>query len=240
LDANAVGDVCVDTTDMSIPEVVQKVRERTSSWPALPGSSLQSIPVEHAAQIQMPTGGQVLWLCGATGVGKSTVGFTIYQRTLHAGMAAAFIDLDQIGFCGVAPSNHGLRARILAATWQNYFAAGARRLIMVGPVGDENSAATYAEALPVATIMLHRLHASKRELTKRILLRQQGGSWSQPGDRLKGKSFSTLRRIADRAVADAKVLDHVNVGARLDTGGLTVEEAADAIVARTDWLAGTA
>jgi hypothetical protein len=75
---------------------------------------------------------------------------------LHAGISAAFIDLDQIGFCSPAPAgdtgHHRVKARNLAALWQTYRAAGAQRLIVVGPVEDEAALRTYAGALPSATL----------------------------------------------------------------------------------------
>ena len=46
------------------------------------------------------TDGPVLWLCGVTGVGKSTVGYAVYRRAVSAGLMAAYVDLDQIGFSG--------------------------------------------------------------------------------------------------------------------------------------------
>jgi hypothetical protein len=42
--------------------------------------------------------GDVLLVCGATGAGKSAAGFEVFLRQLRAGVAAAYIDLDQIGF----------------------------------------------------------------------------------------------------------------------------------------------
>ena len=49
------------------------------------------------------TDGPVLWPCGVTGVGKSTVGYAVYRRAVSAGLMAAYVDLDQIGFRNHAP-----------------------------------------------------------------------------------------------------------------------------------------
>ena len=179
-------------------------------------------------------------LCGPAGAGKSAVGFEIYQRTLRAGSTAAYIDLDQIGFCRPAPAgdtgNHRVKTRNLAALWQTYRAAGAQCLIAVGPVENDAAAQAYAAALPRAAITLCRLHAGAGELTRRIMLRGQGGSWPQPGDPLAGQPTTYLLRAAASAAADAEALEQTLDGAlRIDTDRLTVEQAADVITERTGW-----
>lgn len=184
--------------------------------------------------------GPILWLCGATGVGKSTVGFEVYQRIMHAGLTAAYIDLDQIGFCSPTPAgdpgNLRVKARNLAALWQTYREAGAQCLIVVGRVEDEAAVKPYADALPAATITLCRLHAGRDQLTRQIMFRGQGGSWPQPGDPLKGQTTTHLLRIADKAAADADALERAAIGdLRIDTDGRTVEEVADVILTQAGW-----
>lgn len=193
LDASTFADFTLDTSGLTVDEVVRQLRAR---WP----------------------GGQVLWLCGATGAGKSAVGFEVYRRTLGAGHTAAYVDLDQLGF-----SRHEVRERNLAALWQTYREAGAERLVVVGPALD-----------PAITPC--RLHAGRTELIKRIMLRGQGEGWPQPGDPLVGLPEPELLQVAERAVAEADALERAAVGLRVDTDGLTVEEVADAVVARTGWL----
>jgi hypothetical protein len=129
-----------------------------------------------------------------------------------------------------------VKARNLAAMWQTYRAAGAQRLIASGPVESEAAAKAYADALPRAAITLCRLHAGANELTRRIMLRGQGGSWPQPGGPLAGQPTAYLLRVAATAAAEAEALEHAVTGAlRVDTDGLTVEETADLIAARTRW-----
>jgi hypothetical protein len=68
------------------------------------------------------------------------------------------------------------------------------------------------------------------------MLRGQGGSWPQPGDPLAGRPAACLRRAAASAAADAEALEHAAIGAAgIDTGRLTIEQAADVIAARTGW-----
>jgi broad-specificity NMP kinase len=229
LDASDVADVCVDVSGLSVAEVARRVRSRTGGWP---GPHRPSAAVEPSG----PTaaGGPILWLCGATGVGKSAVGFAIYLRAVRAGLGAAYADLDQLGFCG--PGDHRVKARNLAALWQNHRAAGARCLTVVGPVEDEAALQAYTDALPAATFTVCRLHAGRGPLTQRIMLRGRGGGWAQPGDPLKGRPTAHLLRVAGRAAADADTLERAAVGdLRVETDGRTVEEIADAIVARTGW-----
>jgi adenylylsulfate kinase-like enzyme len=157
MDASDVADVCVDTSGLAPAEAARLVRERIAGWPVLtgPGRPYQAGQYDSPATA---ADGQVLVLCGATGVGKSTAGFEVYRRTLRAGFAAAYIDLDQIGFCHPVPAGndggHQVKARNLAAMWHTYRAAGAQCLIAVGPVESEAAAKAYADALPRAAITL--------------------------------------------------------------------------------------
>ena len=240
MDTTDLADVCVDTTGLPAAEVTRLVRECIAGWPSVTGPSRpdQARPAEGAVTA---ADGPILMLCGATGVGKSTAGFEVYARTVRAGSTAAYIDLDQIGFCRPVPAGdagrHRVKAANLAALWQTYRAAGAQCLIAVGPVENEAAVQAYACALPRATITLGRLHAGADELTRRIMLRGQGGSWPQPGDPLAGQPTASLLRAAASAAADAATLEHSMIGraVRIDTDGLTVEEAADVIAARTGW-----
>ena len=183
MDASHIADVCVDTSGLAAAEAARLVRERIAGWPVLTGPIR---PDETGPNDSPATAadGPVLVLCGATGVGKSTAGFEVYRKTLSAGSAVAYIDLDQIGFCRPVPSGdtgiHRVKARNLAAMWHTYRAAGAQCLIVSGPVESEAAAKAYADALPRAAIMLCRLHAGADELTRRIMLRGHGGSVSTP------------------------------------------------------------
>ena len=239
MDASDFADVCIDTSGLPVAAATRLVRERIAGWPILTGPSrlYEAGPDEGLATA---AGGPVLLLCGPTGVGKSTVGFEVYLRTLRAGSTAAYIDLDQVGFCWPAPAgdtgNHRVKTRNLAAMWQTYRAAGAQCLIAVGPVENDAAAKAYAAALPRAAITLCRLHAGAGELTRRIILRGQGGSWPQPGDPLAGQPAAYLLRVAASAAADAETLEHAVIAAlRIDTDRLTVEDAADVIAARAGW-----
>ncbi len=237
LDATDFSDLRIDTTDLRVAEVVRRVWEHVPVWWTLSGPAASDEP-------DVPSGrpdGSILWLCGSTGVGKSTVGFSLYLRhVLGRQIPGAFLDLDQIGFYHREPTtvhvNHQMRARILADIWGTFRAAGAQCLILVGPAEDEAAIRTYAEALPAATLTVCRLHAGREELTRRVLSRGHGGSWAQPGDPLKGQSAAALSAVAEKAVTEADALERAALGdLRIDTEALTADEVADAIVGQTGW-----
>jgi adenylylsulfate kinase-like enzyme len=240
LDANNGAGLCVDTSTMSAIAVADDVVRRCGGWPALIGPRRDAAQARMADLPASTTATPVLFLCGAAGVGKSTVGFEIYMGDLNAGRAAAYIDLDQIGFCSPASADksHAVKAANLAAICANYEAAGARQLIVVGPVESVQAAATYAAALPAADITLCRLHAGRDALQLRISQRGRGGTWSQPGDPLLGQSPGHLRRVAEQAAHEAEELDRASIGdLRVDTDGRSASAIADLVVSKAGWRA---
>lgn len=238
LDAGAVGDVCVDTTGLTVAEVARRVRERVPGWPATGGHGSPS-PVDpkgHTGAAAVTGPSSVLWVCGATGVGKSTVAFQVYLKALRAGLTAAYVDLDQLAICGPTPADHRLRAGTLAAVWRTYREAGAAALVMAGPAEDRYALDRYVRALPTATVTVCRLHAGRDELTRRILRRGRGhGSWPQPGDPLVGQPVTRLRHVADQAARDADALERAAIGHRIPTDGRTVEEVTEMVLTHAGW-----
>ena len=234
LDSSTVAEFCVDTSGLSVADVSRQVLAGTDGWPVVTGPSRPAAAAASRSTAGV-TDGPILWLCGATGVGKSTVGFTVYQKATRAGQMMAYIDLVQINFHGPAPGDHRARACRLAAIWRIYRTAGALGLVMVGPVDDEATVTLYADALSEATITLCRLHAGRDQLTKRIMQRGQGGSWSQPGDPLKDQSPTHLLRVADQAVLEADALERAAIGMRIDTNTRTAEQSADVVLAQSAW-----
>ncbi|HEX4093794.1 MAG TPA: AAA family ATPase [Trebonia sp.] len=240
LDKSSLADVCVGTDGLSVAEVARLVRERCGGWPPEPAAGARADETALAPLPAAGADGEVLLVCGAAGVGKSAVGFQVYLRQLRAGLAAAYLDLGQVGFKSPAPANdpggHRLRARNLADLWRAYHQAGARRLILSGPVPDARTAAFYASALPAADVTVCRLHAGPAELAQRISRRGQGLGWPEPGDPLTGQPRARLRLATERAAADAQALDHSGLGdLRIDTDSLSVSEAAD--LASRQWQA---
>jgi predicted ABC-type ATPase len=250
MDASLAADVCIDTTGVPAGEVAALVRHGCRDWPGFAAARAtvglpSAVPPESgyapiASTAAEGADGNIVLMCGATGVGKSTAGFQLYLRHLRAGLTAGYIDLDQIGFVRPEPANdpgrHQLKASNLAAMWRTYHAAGARHLIATGPVGSEATFQTYVRALPNAKVTLCRLHAGAVDLRERILSRGNGGSWPQPGDPLRGQPAEYLHQVADKAIADAHALDRAGVGSvRIDTTGRSVAEIEDLLAAATGW-----
>jgi hypothetical protein len=234
LDASTIAEACVDTTGRSLGDVVALVRSRTGEQHA--GRTAPTPASTPAVRPARDGGGGVLWLSGPTGVGKSTIGFAAYLQILETGRAAAYLDVDQIGFCSTALGDHALRARILVDVRDSFRTAGADTLVVVGPVDDEAASDVYAAALSGVPTTHCRLHASADELTTRILSRRHGGSWHQPGDPLRGQPESTLLAVADAAVARDAALESAGIGVRVDTDGRAVDDIARSIVDATSWL----
>jgi len=242
LDRGAVVETPIDTTGLTVAEVADRVQQHTGGWPGLRGaaSDLLAPTSLSSARVSAGAAGPVLWLCGPTGVGKSAVGFQIFMQQLGAGRAAAFVDLDQVGFCEPAPSDdparHRVKASNLAALWRTYRTAGAQCLVMVGPAAAESDIKRYTEALPDATFTVGRLHAQPEELTRRIMLRGEGRGWAQPGDPLRGQPTARLLDVARIAIMDDTGLEGAGVGdLRVDTTRLSVREVADTIITAAGW-----
>lgn len=117
LDRTEFADLVLDTAGVAIAEVAARVRE--AGWPgSVPSPSPQvSVPPPPNA-VPDDDAVPVLWLCGPPAVGKSTIGFEAYIRTLGDSVPAAYIDLAQIGSPGrrrwTTPSTTGSRRTISA------------------------------------------------------------------------------------------------------------------------------
>lgn len=187
--------------------------------------------------------GEILWLCGPTAIGKSTVGWAAYQQSRFAGQHTAFLDLDQVGFCrpdsAADPGNHRLKAGNLAAVWRNYHERGTQRLVVVGPLERPEAVQTYLSALPAADFTICRLHASRSGLLERVALNGKGawpGAWL-PGSEWKNLSEDDLHRIGEQAWADAVTLESAGVvDFSVETDGRDAREIAKHILGNAGWL----
>jgi deoxyadenosine/deoxycytidine kinase len=231
LDHSALPYPCLDTTGRTAAEILAVVRSRWAGRPAPQAGSWPG-PVS--------TPGEILWLCGPTAVGKSTIGWAVAERSRRAGHMTGFVDLQQIGLLhpmsGTAPGNHRLKAANLAAAWANFHAYGARRLVVVGSVEQPDQVRLYTEALPAAKIVLCRLHASPESLRERIRQRGQGGGPPIAGDALRGQPEAVLDAAHVIAVAQADALERANIGdARLDTDRRSVAILTRMIANGTGW-----
>jgi hypothetical protein len=234
LDRSGLPYECLDTTGRTAGEVLAAVRER---WPCPPARRPGPWPAGEPAPP-----GEIVWVCGATATGKSTVGFAVYLAAQRGGHTAGFVDLQQLGFLRPAPAgdpgNHRLKAANLAAAWRTFHAHGARRLVVVGHVDRPDELRHYAAALAPAAVTLYRLHAGPEAVRDRIRQRGLGGGPPIAGDELRGRPAPVLDRAHAAAVAQAAALERTGVGdVRVDTDGRTAEDLAAEIARKAGWSA---
>jgi adenylylsulfate kinase-like enzyme len=245
LERGTLPGVHVETTGLGVAEVADQVLKLTDGWPGpvaqRSGASAAEAPGAALARTDAP--GEVLLLCGPTGVGKSTVGWSAYRATRLAGHQSSYVDLDQISFLepqqGSDPGRHRLKAANLAAVWHNFHARGASHLVAVGPIETDEAVRAYAEALPAARITVCRLHAGPESFAERITLRGEGRTPPRglAGDLLAGRPAAELRRIADQAAAESTALDRAGVGeVRLPTDGRTPADLAEELLRGARWV----
>jgi adenylylsulfate kinase-like enzyme len=157
----------------------------------------------------------VLWLCGPPGVGKTTLAWQIHTRLRAAGVAAAYVDIDQLGMCfpeqALDPGRHRLKALNLGSVVANFAAEGATCVVVSGIVDP-----AYRVELPGAVLTLCRLRVDRDELVRRFV----GRSYDQDA------VASVLR---DAEEMDAGTIADMCV----DTTGLTVPESLVRVEAAT-------
>ena len=239
MDESGFAGACVDTTGVPAGDVPGLVRAACQDWPGFTGR-LEEANGQFSVQPGPAIGGRVALITGPVGVGKSTTGFRFYLKCLSAGLTAGYVDLGQIGFlqppAADDPGNQRLKARNLAAIWRNYQAAGATHLVATGMITSQADLRLYAGELPGTDIALTRLQARGGELRRRISSRGAGGSWPEPGDRLRGQSAEFLTGVAGQAVQAAEALDRSDVGGvAVDTTSLSPDESADIIRDAIGW-----
>lgn len=122
---------------------------------------------------------EILVLCGAAGVGKSTTAYEVSRQLGRADIPHALLDTDQLDQVhpwpppGLGPSE--LSRRNLAAVWTNLAGVGHTRLIMTGVfVALERELAWIADAVPDAGITSVRLTADVPTLERRVRRREIG------------------------------------------------------------------
>jgi adenylylsulfate kinase-like enzyme len=218
----------IETDGASVAEVVARVLERA-------GTLVVDAPIAVTeSSLQTPSGyaGPVLWLYGPTGVGKSTVGWKIFDDVRNSGVRVGFVDLEQIGFLSPAsaddPGNHRVKSRNLAAVCRTYAAQGARYMVVVGQIASAEDKSFYMESLPRVDWSVCRLRAGRRALTDRIKARGAGGGPRLAGDALVGQPPEVLALAVERAVAEdpATSTDPPGDDLWVDTDDLTVDEVA--------------
>lgn len=164
-----------------------------------------------------------LVLSGPPGVGKTTVGWRVFDLCTDAGDDPALVDLDMMGAAWPAPEDDPnqsrSRARNLAAVWANYQAVGSQRLIMAGVVESETDRESLSTAVG-APVIVCMLLASPVALESRVRGR---GRDHGPG----------LDKLISRAAMLSVQLANADVtGFAVDTDGQSVDEIADEVLQR--------
>lgn len=154
-----------------------------------------------------------LWLCGPSGVGKTTVGWEIFTQLDAAGIKTCYLDIDQVGLCYPAAAddseNHRIKRQNVGATWPAFRAAGARCLVLSGLVESRDLVRSYAELLPGTELTVCRLRVGLGELRSRFTQR----GWRTD--------------LVDDTIKDAEALEHSNFADLcVDTDGLSVRDVA--------------
>jgi molybdopterin-guanine dinucleotide biosynthesis protein len=270
LDRDDDGRPFLDTTGLTAAEVAGRIRTETG-WPAAvsgpdqnrtrpdpsrsggagrsrsrgPDPSRSRGPDPSRSRGPDPSrsrgAGRILWICGPPATGKSTVGWLVYQQARQAGVTAAFVDLDQIGFRRPArpedPGNHRLKAANLASVGRSFRAAGADLLVVVGPLDRAEDYAVYADTLTTeagVSITLCLLRASRRVLEERVALRGRGvgPAAGLAGDELRGLPPERLRAVAERSAYTLTILGGLG-DLHVDTDDRPAADIAREIMRRT-------
>src|SRR5262245_30802390 len=148
---------------------------------------------------------QVLLICGAAGVGKTSTAYEVAHQLANLDIAHAMIDRDELDRVhpwpppGLGASE--LARRNLAALWANFAAVGHTRLLLTGVFATLLDELPWiADAVPRADITAVRLTADLPTLTSRIHRREIGsGAAAQLGR-------PARRRAPDRAPARRECL----------------------------------
>ncbi|GAA1602862.1 MULTISPECIES: AAA family ATPase [Kribbella] len=166
-----------------------------------------------------------LVLSGPPGVGKTTVGWRVFDRCIDLELAPAFADLDLLGAAWPPPADDPHQARLkatnLSVIWSNYREAGHRRLVVAGVV--ENPAERrLLETAVGGPVVICRLDASDTDLADRI--RQRGREAGDSLDHLVRRASELSAQLSADDISDYTV----------STADRTIDAVADEVVRR--WL----
>jgi hypothetical protein len=164
-----------------------------------------------------------LVISGPPGVGKTSVGWRVFDRCTDLGEDPAFADLDLLGAAWPAPEDDPHQSRLkatnLAAVWSNYRQAGSRRLIVAGVVENRAERRQLEEATG-GPVVICRLDAPDTELAQRV-----HGRARESGDDLANLVARASELSAQLVAVD--VSDY-SVG----TADRTIDDVADEVLAR--------
>lgn len=115
----------------------------------------------------------VVWLLGASGVGKSTSGYRLLSALADAGVTAAFVDADQLRLAsGIGASETGLIASSLPALDRGFRDNGAELLVVGGLADDAEHLSALLPGVPRDRVLAVCLEADADSIRERV--RQRG------------------------------------------------------------------
>lgn len=169
---------------------------------------------------------QILFLGGASGVGKTSVSFEVSAVLRRARVAHALIDGDNLDASHPGPMDSGrpwLTLTNLQALWATYRDAGQRRLVYVNTVSVLEVDELRDAVDPRAEVTAVLLEADGPALAARLGAREHGSELDEH-----------LARSA-RWSADLRSRTPGWV-ARVDTTGVAIGLVAESVVALTGWV----
>jgi adenylylsulfate kinase len=121
---------------------------------------------------------RAILVCGPVGVGKTVVAAEVGDLLAERGVPTAVIDLDWLGW--LAGGREGeiddLILRNLAATWPNFEAAGAERLVLARSVRDPGLVNTLRSRFDLTVV---RLTAPEATVAERLRGRDAGAQLAE-------------------------------------------------------------
>lgn len=165
----------------------------------------------------------VLVICGAAGVGKTSTAYEVSLRLADDGRSHALVDCDELDRVHPWPPPGlpiwELARRNLSAVWGNYAALGHHRLLLCGGFTDLRLELRWiADAVPDAAFTVVRLTAARDVLEARVRRREIG---TAADDQL----LRSTRQLEEIGVFDPPGTLVV------DTNGLDVPEVAERVLA---------
>lgn len=191
---------------------------------SLPTTEVAARPIDRRRTfVPVSDDVKVLVLSGSMGAGKSTVLGAASELLERARIRHAALDLDELSqghYLETVPDE--LMLRNLAAVWNNYAAAGARRALLSKPIDTMAKRDQLREAIPARHLVVCRLRADLDTMRRRVRMREPGPNQDQFVDHV-----TVLERYLDAAeVEDFSV----------DNNDRPVAEVAREVLVRAGWL----
>jgi adenylylsulfate kinase len=173
--------------------------------------------------VSVPT----LIVTGPVGVGKTTVADEMGYALRDGKVPHATVDFDRLSACYPRPADDdrwGNRIGLtnLAAVWNNYQVAGARRLLIACVIEKPSDLDGFREAVAGADILVARLRATPKTLQARVRKRSHGT----------GMEWDLNRTVELAALMDAHPVEDMLV----DTEDRDPPTIARDILLRAGWL----